>query len=610
MIVTKQRGTYGTNVVEKETLEKYQLSVLKTLKDILSCSFGPYGSNTCIKREGSLNEYTKDGHTILSNIKFTGIIEESIRSDIETITTNIANTVGDGTTSAVIVSYYLFKNMLDSIMEFGNVLPTPYTIREKMQELISRITDEIRKTAKPATVEDIYDIALISANDNKEIANIIKSIYEQCGMDVFIDVAMSPASETILKFFDGMTLNTGYADASYVNMSDNTCTIPNPNIYFFEDPIDTMEMGTLFNAIIEDNIVKPYNSGDDANVIPTVIVAPKITRDVASNLDRMTEYQSRLPREGKLPLLIITDTHQIEELIDICRMCDAKPIRKYIDASIYKADVEAGLAPTRETVAKSWCGSAESVIADSVKTKFINPMHKRQNENGEYTDLVYTSLLTYLESTLAEAKKNGDDAHTIGTLKRRINSLKSNMVEIHVGGMTMADRDSARHLMEDAVKNCRSAAANGIGWGANHSAYSIITKIMEEEYFDKNGISTYIFKDKDGYNDPKIVAEGEIITALFGAYNGLIGDLYKVSGINDDEISPYTAYKKGCPLNIRTMEYDGKVKSSIESDIIILESVSKIIGIMVTCNQFLTPNPQMNVYSDLKEVDKEVNFNG
>lgn len=587
MVITKQQGTYGTNVVERDSLKKYQLSVLETLKDILECSFGPYGSNTCIKREGSLNEYTKDGHTILSNVKFTGIIEESIRSDIETITMNIANTVGDGTTSAVIVSYYLFKSLLNIIDSYDDV--TPYEIRNILKTVVDEVTEKIKETAKPATIDDIYDIALISANNNEEIAGVIKSVYEQCGMDVFIDVSMSPATETILKFFDGMTLNTGYSDASYVNCADNTCTIPNPSIYFFEDPIDTMEMGVLFNAIIEENIVKPYNSGDDAGVIPTVIVAPKITRDVASNLERMTDYQSRLPRDGKLPLLIITDTHQIEELVDICKMCDAKPIHKYIDTEIYKHDVENGLAPTRETVTRGWAGNAESVVADSVKTKFINPVHKRQNANGEYDDPIYTSMLNYLESSLAEAKKNGDDAHTIGTLKRRINSLKSNMVEIHVGGMTMADRDSDRHLMEDAVKNCRSAAANGVGWGSNLSAFSVIAKKL------------YAINTKE---TTSTLLNYEVLCSLNDAYHDLIADLYTISGCGSD-ITPSTAVEKDCPLNLRTMEYDGKVKSSIESDIIILESVSKIIGIMVTCNQFLTPNPQMNVYSDLKHV-KEI----
>ena len=71
------------------------------LAKILANSFGPHGSNTCIKKLNALNQYTKDGHTILESVQYNGIIEQSIKDDIATITLNIAKTVGDGTTSAV-----------------------------------------------------------------------------------------------------------------------------------------------------------------------------------------------------------------------------------------------------------------------------------------------------------------------------------------------------------------------------------------------------------------------------------------------------------------------------------------------------------------------------
>jgi hypothetical protein len=82
-------------------------------------------------------------------------------------------------------------------------------------------------------------------------------------------------------------------------------------------------------------------------------------------------------------------------------------------------------------------------------------------------------------------------------------------------------------------------------------------------------------------------------------------DLYKQSGIPamEAEFILHDNLDRGSPYNIRTREWDRKVKSSIESDIIVLDSVAKIISIMVTCNQFLTPNPQMNIYMDLINVN-------
>jgi hypothetical protein len=50
------------------------------------------------------------------------------------------------------------------------------------------------------------------------------------------------------------------------------------------------------------------------------------------------------------------------------------------------------------------------------------------------------------------------------------------------------------------------------------------------------------------------------------------------------------------PYNMRTNDFDGKVKSSAESDYGILNAVTKIIGIMATCNQFIVPSYAHNVY--------------
>ena len=100
------KTTIMNNVVPKETLRPIQQNVLNILSDHLKQSFGPMGSNSVIKKENALNVYTKDGHTILKNIYFHGIIEQSIKDDIESITRHIVTTVGDGTTSGTAIETF------------------------------------------------------------------------------------------------------------------------------------------------------------------------------------------------------------------------------------------------------------------------------------------------------------------------------------------------------------------------------------------------------------------------------------------------------------------------------------------------------------------------
>lgn len=566
------KNTMTNNVVSKEVLRPIQQSVLQALSDILKQSFGPMGSNTCLKKENAFNIYTKDGHTILKNIHFYGIIEQSIKDDIESITRHIVTTVGDGTTSAVMMSNLIFE----AICKYSDShnLP-PVEVLKEFNITIDEIVEKIRASATECTVDDIYDITMIATNGNEFISKTMKDIYSEFGMQVFIDVLASTDENTSIKSYDGMTINTGFNNPCYVTNPDkNEAVIDNPSVYFFKDPIDTKEMAGLLDTIIDTNIYKPLAANNNPYgqakkeiqipVVPTVIVAPKISVDLSAMMKSITDYMSKQDPSNRLPLLIITDYHQNDIIGDIALLTGAKEIRKYIDPEIYKADVEAGRAATPNNVV-NFAGTCESVVANSAKTSFINPANKK-DKDGNYTK-EYNNLLTYVKTQLNQAKADGEDARVIGGLKRRLHALESNLVELNIGGISQADRDSLRDLVEDAVLNCRSAAANGVGFGANFSGY----------------LASDIRGDSIAYS-------------IHNAYAALIEELYSTCNASKEILKQMETIKM--PYNIRTGAFDGKVKSSIESDIIVLQTVSKIVGLMATCNQFVVPTAMHNVYVD------------
>ena len=582
------KTTIMNNVVPRETIRKIQQDVLDKLSIILKQSFGPMGSNTVIKKENALNVYTKDGHTILSNIYFHGIIEQSIKDDIETITRHIVTTVGDGTTSGVMMSALIYRAVNEISDKFH--LPPAETL-EYFNEVVDSICNRIKKKAIECTPEDIYNICMISTNGNEFISNVIKEIYTNYGNDVFIDVSAGVDENTAIKSFDGMTINTGFVDPCFVTDTvKNECVVDNPHVYFFADPIDTKEMSVMLDAILSKNIVAPYNEmaiGNVGTIVPTVIVAPKISRDLSSLMNKIIALMNQLPSGEKLPLLIITDYHQVDEINDIAKLCGAPFIQKYIDPKILEEDVEAGIAPTPDTI-QDFCGYCDQIVSSSFKTSFINPKDMK-NEDGTYTT-TYTNLLSFLETSLAKAKENGEDAHAIGTLKRRIHSLRSNLVEVSVGGISPTDRDALRDLVEDAVKNCRSAASNGVGYGANFMGL----EASVSELADRLKIT-----ESDDHTAKDIIYT-TIASAIYGAYGNITNELYSTITGTSEEIEKYTteSLDRGYPYNIRTKSWDGKVVSSIESDIIVLQTVSKIIGLMATSNQFIVPSPMHNVYVD------------
>lgn len=581
-----------TNIVPKKSLRKVQLNTLEILASVLSKTAGPRGSNTQLLHGNRHDEYTKDGHNVLSEIKFYRPLENAIQTEMKEVTRYIVKTVGDGTTSAVLLSNEIFKAMCEAETSMS-----AYTIMSKFKEIVNEMIKRIRANKRECTLEDIYDICMIATNGNKDVATSIRNIYKQFGMEVFIDVGISNTTDHLVKSYDGLTLEVGYPTPAYINTSgteqeSGRASIRNPRIYAFEDPVDTPEMMAFLDAILEHNIFNPMIG--TGQYIPTVILAPSISRDANKLLTELERtlygFDQTNSTEQKPPVLIITNANiNHEQYSDILMLCGIPTIRKYIDPTIQQKDIDNGDAPTPENV-HEWYGSADLVEADTINTKFVNPkcMFDIDEEGNRTYSSVYNGLLNYITQELDVAYKNNEDANVTGKLKRRLNSLKTNLVEYLIGGITVTDRDSIRDLVEDAVLNCRSAAKNGVGYGANFEAFRVIHEMMDE--YDDNPL-----KHLDG----KLA----IKTAIRSAYWSALIDLYMTvyDSIDMADAMVHESLEKGMPLNLATMEFDGKVLCSIETDVAILEAISKVIMVMFTANQALLESPMNNVYLTDKE---------
>lgn len=563
-----------SNIVSKDSLRKVQLETMEVLKNALIKSFGPHGSNTIIYKENALPRYTKDGHTILNNIQFSGEIEKSVKADIEEETRTQTIKIGDSTTSTTILSALIFEKLAE--YEKENPKITPATIVKKFKKVTNDICEEIKKNSIDANQDTMYNIALISTNGDNNLATLLKNVYDTYGLDVYIDVKASMHGTTYIKEINGMTIECGFLDPTLINDVDkNACIINNPKIYAFKDPIDTIEMGTFLDAILYKNIVGPIKESNPENIVPTVIMAPKISRDYSAFIDTLMQSMAAAPAANRGWLNIITDIQgcDMEQYEDICDLCGCKYIKKYLDPAIQADDIEKGLAPTPETV-DNFAGTAVQVNSDANKTSFINPTNM-YDENNNPTPL-FSQRIDYLEKQIKKLEVEGNNTKDIYTLKKRLHSLKGKMVEIFIGGITVADRDAERDLLEDAVLNCRSASLNGAGNAANYEGL-ISSKIIFEKY-----------------NDDSI--EKAIAEIIYSSYREISEILYDTVPEVDSKAIIDESIEKGSPFNIVTKKYDGNVLTSIDTDICTLNTISKIITIMATANQFILPTLNINKY--------------
>jgi hypothetical protein len=300
----------------------------------------------------------------------------------------------------------------------------------------------------------------------------------------------------------------------------------------------------------------------------------------------------------KPPVLLITNIGGTDSAMynDIARLCGCKMIQKYVDPKAQEAAQEKGEAPTLDNITE-WYGTCELVSADSTKTKFINPKSMVDpNDNS------YEVLVEFLKAEIKKATEENEDIATIGLLKKRLRCLEANMIEYLVGGISVTDRDSLRDLVEDAVKNCSSAAENGVGYAANFEGLWAATSI----YLDK----FYHIEKLDRYPSKEIEIKAQIYKAICSAYIKSAKILYG-SAVSSDTVDIVIAesLRNGAPFNVvDLLDYEitnesiskiprgENVLCSINTDIEILDAISRIVTLMVTSNQSLVQVPALNRY--------------
>lgn len=589
-----------SNIVPKNVLREVQLETIERIANALANSYGPSGSTTLIRKgddvKGSgVTAYTKDGHSILGSIKFNKPIEMSILDDLKDITRNTVKTVGDGTTSAVILSYEIFRALNEIISDHANF--TEKAVVAELQKVVKDITTIIENSKQKPTIDKIYQIALTSTDGNEEVANSIREIYEQFGLGVYIDVGISNTTNHMVKTYEGLTIDGGYFNPCFINRAkDAVSELQNPNIYIFEDPIDNNYTLNLCYKIVEQNLIAPltkYNTlvqqGNQAEadavianeLKATAIITPTFGRDIRSQMDSIIDMMSSSKIEQRAPLTIITGMTDVDRLADLAAMTGAKTIKKYVDPEVQKSDVEKGIAPTLDNVATEFGGKAELLVADTKTTKVINPelMFVNDEEGKRVFSSEYNNLLASLEAQLAQLDTVKESATEVNVLRRRIQSLKCNMVDYLIGGVSYTDRDALKDAVEDAVLNCRSAAKEGIGYAANFEGLRAAYEVAE--------VTSNLSPIREAVSN-----------AVYKAYANTVARIYvdymAVEDIEQDELIK-KLIENNKPIDVTGN--DREVLSSIKTDPTTLQAIVDIVGLMFKTNQFLCPIPDMNTYT-------------
>src|ERR687897_1416303 len=389
------------------------------LAEAVKVTLGPKGRNVVIDKKFGSPTVTKDGVTVAKEIELSDPIENMGAQMVKEVATKTSDLAGDGTTTATVLAQAIFREGLKNVTAGAN----PMELKRGIDRAVEAVVEQLRSISVPtAGKKEIAQVGTISANNDKEIGNLIAEAMEKVGKDGVITVEEARGLETTLETVDGMQFDRGYLSP-----------------YFVTDP-DKME------SVLEDALILIHDK--------------KI-----SSMKDLLPILEKVAQMGK-PMLIIAEDVEGEALATLV----VNKLRGTLNIAAVKAP---GFGDRRKAMLED--------IAILTGGKVISEDLGIKLENVKLEDLGRAKKITIDKDnpTLVEgAGKQNDMQGRVKTLRAQIDETSSDydreklqerlakliggVAVIKVGAATETEMKEKKARVEDAMHATRAAVEEGI----------------------------------------------------------------------------------------------------------------------------------------------------
>jgi chaperonin GroEL len=418
------------------------------LAEAVKVTLGPKGRNVVIDKKFGAPTVTKDGVTVAKEIELSDPLENMGAQMVKEVATKTSDLAGDGTTTATVLAQAIFREGLKNVTAGVN----PMALKRGIDKAVIAIVDELKKISVPTKgKKEIAQVGAISANNDKEIGDLIAEAMEKVGKDGVITVEEAKGLETTLETVDGMQFDRGYLSP-----------------YFVTDP-DKME------AVLEDAVILIHDK--------------KI-----SSMKDLLPILEKVAQMGK-PLLIIAEdvegealaTLVVNKLRGTLRVCAVKApgfgdrrkamlqdVAVLTNGQVISEEVGFKL----ENAVVTDLGSAKRIVIDKDNTTIIDGAGDTEKIQGRVKE-----IRTTIEKSTSDYDKE--------KLQERLAKLAGGVAVINVGAATESEMKEKKARVEDALHATRAAVEEGIvpgGGVAFIRAQKVLKSLKLEDSDEQIGV--------------------------------------------------------------------------------------------------------------------------
>lgn len=602
------------NVMNKEAYRKRVTDIVDYVAECVTKTLGPCGHTALIQQSDSVIS-TKDGWNVTKSIRFDNIVDNSIKSLIESCGQAVVLRVGDGTTTVIKATSVLNKKLMQIESEES------FTIREIESELktcVDEIITELRRNAIPIDegniFDDIYNIAMVSTNWNRELSGKIADIYEKTHNPI-IKVLESGTTETTVDIINGYDLN-GKLQLPNFYLTDTekqVCELKNPTIL-------------MFNHKVMDKYFMPLNliAGIlDKQGEKLVVLAPDFD---ATFLQKLKNFNSVAASRGQAYVNMVCATYvsnfniDKECVDDFAALCGCSIITRD-DDDLNELFEDITMSMTTKPMSTEGLKGQQLKDAqfqnkelEDLKTQVLSFLPVKLEELGgscekititgkgitidgltNKNEKLVNDRLETLKSEI-DGKVKECDALTMLTddirQKRiRLGKLQCVMGVIKVGGYGKTNLKAVKDALDDATRACEAAYRDGYTQG---SGLAVCRAVKNLKNANNGTLKTLIL---DAIED-----------SFFSVFKQLLSNKYKDEVNDDTEIGVYRkdgwehipvkdvyaeCIKNGYSYDIITEEYDTdltRIVNPVNVDIEVLQGCLRLVVNCFSSDQFVFTN--------------------
>jgi chaperonin GroEL len=411
------------------------------LAEAVKVTLGPKGRNVVIDKKFGSPTVTKDGVTVAKEVELSDPVENMGAQMVKEVATKTSDLAGDGTTTATVLAQAIFREGLKNVTAGAN----PMELKRGIDRAVEAVVEQLKTLSVPsAGKKEIAQVGTISANNDKEIGNLIAEAMDKVGKDGVITVEEAKGLETTLETVEGMQFDRGYLSPYFVTDPEKMeAVLDDPFILIHDKKISAMkELLPLLEKVAQ--------SGK-----PLLIIAEDVEGEALATLV-VNKLRGTLKVSGvKAPGF---GDRRKEMLRDIAVLTGGQVISEELGFKLENATLND-------------LGRAKRVVVDKDNTTLVDGRGKSEGIQGRIAEI---------RSAIDKSTSDYDREK----LQERLAKLSGGVAVINVGAATETEMKEKKARVEDALHATRAAVEEGIvpgGGVALIRAQSALDKIKGTE---------------------------------------------------------------------------------------------------------------------------------